>query len=314
LLRWLGRLLLVAVIVGIALQFVRPEIGNPLVTADLAAPEPVKAVLRKSCYNCHSNETRLSWFDQPAPAYWLVASDVRRARKALNFSEIGKLPAAAQKGKLYEAVNMVRLGAMPLPQYLAAHPEARVSAEDRAVLEQYLAPFAEGSTAAAVPAASANNVQAPALVVGGVTLRQILPELNGLPFEAGYQSWKPISTTDRGDNGTLRAILGNEIAVKAIAEKKVSPWPDGTAFAKVAWQADRDGDAVKAGKFIQVEFMVKDAARYKETAGWGWGRWRGPDLKPYGKDAHFTEECVGCHLPVKGNDYVYTLPVERGGL
>ena len=309
---WLGRGLIVVVVAGIALQFVRPEIGNPPVTAELAAPEPVKAVLRKSCYNCHSNETRLSWFDQPAPAYWLVAYDVRRARKALNFSEIGKLPAAAQKGKLYEAVNMMRLGAMPLPQYLAAHPGAQVTAEDRAVLEQYLAPFAE-TQAVAAPMVASNAVTTPAMVAGGVTVRRILPELNGLPFEAGYQSWKPISTTDRGDNGTLRAILGNEIAVKAIAEKRIIPWPDGAAFAKVAWQADLDGDAVKAGKFIQVEFMVKDAARYKETAGWGWGRWRGSDLKPYGKDAHFTDECVGCHLPVKQNDYVYTMPVERGG-
>jgi len=60
--------------------------------------------------------------------------------------------------------------------------------------------------------------------------------------------------------------------------------------------------------------MVKDVEKYSSTAGWCWGRWRGSDLKPYGKDAHFTEECVGCHLPVRGNDYVYTMPVERGGL
>jgi hypothetical protein len=70
---------------------------------------------------------------------------------------------------------------------------------------------------------------------------------------------------------------------------------------------------LQTGKFIQVEFMVKDAKKYASTAGWGWGRWRGMDLKPYGKDAHFTDECVGCHTPVKGNDYVYTQPVERGG-
>jgi U3 small nucleolar RNA-associated protein 14 len=57
--------------------------------------------------------------------------------------------------------------------------------------------------------------------------------------------------------------------------------------------------------------MVKDAQRYRQTAGWGWGRWRGMDLKPYGKDAQFANECVGCHEPVKGNDFVYTMPLER---
>ena len=55
--------------------------------------------------------------------------------------------------------------------------------------------------------------------------------------------------------------------------------------------------------------MVKDARRYKDADGWGWGRWRGLDLKPYGEDAHFVGECTGCHLPVRGNDYVYTLPI-----
>jgi hypothetical protein len=33
------------------------------------------------------------------------------------------------------------------------------------------------------------------------------------------------------------------------------------------------------------------------------------DLKPYGIDAHFVNECTGCHEPLRGNDYVYTLPI-----
>ena len=40
------------------------------------------------------------------------------------------------------------------------------------------------------------------------------------------------------------------------------------------------------------------------------GRWRGTDLKPYGKDAAFTNECVNCHTPVRQNDYVYTMPLK----
>jgi hypothetical protein len=66
---------------------------------------------------------------------------------------------------------------------------------------------------------------------------------------------------------------------------------------------------VHPGKFVQVELMLKDAQRYKDTEGWGWGRWRGMDLTPYGKDAHFVDECTGCHRPLHGNDYVYTLPI-----
>jgi hypothetical protein len=311
------------VALGLAAQLVRPKIERPPVTAELQAPPEVKAILRRSCYNCHSNETQLSWFDQPAPAYWLVAHDVKTARRHLNFSEIGKLPAAAQRGMLFEAVNQIRLGAMPLPSYRQAHPGSAVTAEDLAVLEKYLAPFADvaveqissgSSSSATRPAANASG-EIPKPERGYVTNRVIASEWNGLAFFPDYQSWRPISTTDRGDNHTLRAILGNDVAVKAIAAKAITPWPDGAAFAKVAWTAVDDGNGgLMPGKFIQVEFMVKDAKKYASTAGWGWGRWRGLDLKPYGKDAHFTEECVSCHLPVKGNDYVYTLPVERGGL
>jgi hypothetical protein len=97
----------------LAIQFIRPAISHPQVTADLKAPPEVKQILRNSCYDCHSNETRLAWFDEIVPAYWLVASDVKRGRSRLNFSEIGKLPAAQQSGTLYEAVNQIQLGAMP---------------------------------------------------------------------------------------------------------------------------------------------------------------------------------------------------------
>jgi len=58
-----------------------------------------------------------------------------------------------------------------------------------------------------------------------------------------------------------------------------------------------------------VELMLKNAQRYKDTDGWGWGRWRGLDLQPYGTDAGFVKECTGCHQPLHGNDYVYTLPI-----
>jgi hypothetical protein len=138
------------------------------------------------------------------------------------------------------------------------------------------------------------------------------PELNGLAFLSDYKNWRAISSTDRGDNGTMREILGNDIAVRAIASRQIQPWPNGAAFAKVAWQAVPDAQGVlHTGKFVQVELMVKGKTKYASTAGWGFGRWLGPELKPYGKDAHFASECVGCHTPVRDSDYVYTMPILR---
>jgi hypothetical protein len=138
----------------------------------------------------------------------------------------------------------------------------------------------------------------------------VRPELNGFPFDPNFERWRLLSTTDRGDNNTFRFVLGNDIAVKAAQSGTISPWPDGARFAKIAWQQEANADGlVHPGKFVQVELMLKDGTRYKDTEGWGWGRWRGLDLKPYGKDSSFVKECTGCHQPMRGDDYVYTMPI-----
>jgi hypothetical protein len=298
----LGKLVLAALVVFALLQVVRPSIPEKPATAEIQAPPQVKQILEKDCYSCHSDQRRLSWFDQIVPGYWLVRHDILTARGHLNFSTLGAKPSAAQKATLYEAVNMVQLGAMPLPRFLKLHPDARVTADELAILKTYLAPW----TPALQPMANSPEGEVPARV----SLTAIAPELDGLPFDPTFESWKPLSTTDRGDNNTFRFILGNDLAVKAAQTGSISPWPDGAKFAKVTWQQEAGADGlVHPGKFVQVELMVKNAGEYKESEGWGWGRWRGLDLKPYGNDARFVGECTGCHQPLRGNDYVYTLPM-----
>jgi len=315
--RAITRTVVVLGVIFIGLQFIRPELTNPPVTAEIQAPEEVKAVLRHSCYSCHSNETKLPWFDKVVPAYWLVSSDVKEARRHLNFSEIGKLSAGVQKGTLFEAVNMIQLGAMPLPRYLTVHPGAKVTPEELAVLRNYLTEAAAPDPAKAAEAAakavtdaSAADTEYSKWVQASGPATNVQPEFNGLAFMPDYRNWKAISSTDRFDNQTMREILGNDVAIKAIAENHINPWPDGTAFAKVTWAQSQpdDKDVVKAGKFVQVELMAKDAKKYASTEGWGFGRWRGTDLKPYGRDAAFQNECTGCHAPVAKNDFVYTMP------
>ena len=109
------KIISVLALVLIALQLLRPSIPNKPATAEIQAPPEVKQVLEKGCYSCHSDQAKLAWFDQVVPAYWLVRHDVLTAREHLDFSTLGAKPAAVQKAKLYEAVNMIQLGAMPLP-------------------------------------------------------------------------------------------------------------------------------------------------------------------------------------------------------
>ena len=119
----------------------------------------------------------------------------------------------------------------------------------------------------------------------------VKPEFNGVEFIPDYKNWKVISSTDRFDNHTMREILGNDVAIKAIADNHINPWPDGTVFAKVAWQQsapDAQG-VVKTGAFVQVELMVKDAKRYASTEGWGFGRWRGTEPEALWKGRGLSE-------------------------
>ena len=295
-----------AVVVFGLLQLARPPIPTKPAKAEVQAPPQVRQILDKSCYSCHSDERRLSWFDEIVPAYWLARHDILKAREHIDFSTLGAKPTAAQKAALYEAVNMIQLKAMPLPQFVMLHPQAKVSQEELAALKAYLAPWSE------LPEqmSAGQDRDDDGVKVAPVSLGGVRPELDGFPLDGTFENWKLIDLTDRGDNYTFRLVLGNDIAMKAAEPGKISPWPKGSRFAKIAWEQERGADGLMhPGKFAQVELMAKDADRYKDTDGWGWGRWRGLGLKPYGHDAHFMGECMSCHAPVSGDDYVYTLPI-----
>lgn len=138
------------------------------------------------------------------------------------------------------------------------------------------------------------------------------PAPNGIKFPINYQDWDIVAVSHREDNNTLRAILGNDITVKAIEDGNTNPWPDGAAFGKLVWKqkhADHWKAAVVPDKFVHAEFMFKDAKKWKDTKGWGWARWLGTEQKPFGADAmSASASCIACHTPVKGQDWVFTKP------
>lgn len=304
----------IIVIIGfIGLQFLQSSIPNPAVTGDFNAPSEVKNILKRACYDCHSNETDLKWFDKIAPASWLVTSDVKKAREALNFSNWDSLTEKQQIGTLYTAVNFIMLKEMPLKQYTLLHPDAKVTRSELQILEEYIAaltPVTSSDSAAFIK--SLVNYEDLRRSNSKTSSRKVLPAPNGINYIQGYQNWQAISTTDRFDNGTMRIIYANEIAVDAINKNNISPWPDGAIFAKVLWKQliDKEGN-VTPGDYIHSEFMIKDAKKYKNTDGWGWARWVGSDLKPYGKSAAFVAECMDCHQPMKDNDFVFTMPLQH---
>jgi hypothetical protein len=133
----LSWLVIAAVVIVVLIQLVPVDRSNPPVVADLEAPPEVTSVLRASCYDCHSNETRWPWYSRVAPVSWLVAHDVEEGRELLNFSLWGTYD-ARQKEKLAEEIwEEVEEGEMPLRKYLLAHPEARLSKSARQTLQEW---------------------------------------------------------------------------------------------------------------------------------------------------------------------------------
>ncbi len=116
------------------IQFVPAARTNPPVEAEISAPPEVRAILRASCYDCHSNETVWPWYSRVAPFSWLLASHVREGREELNFSAWANYPPERRAEKLGEIGEEVDMGKMPMPQYLWAHPRARLSPEQKAAL------------------------------------------------------------------------------------------------------------------------------------------------------------------------------------
>jgi len=140
----------------------------------------------------------------------------------------------------------------------------------------------------------------------------VKPAPNGIELPEGYKDWRVIAISHRSDNDTMRAIVGNDMAIAAARGGQVNPWPNGAILGKIVWGNRTDENwepATVPGVFKAAEFMFKDSVKYAKTGGWGYARWLGKAQKPYGEDADFDQECFGCHTPVKSRDYVFTTPI-----
>lgn len=136
---------LLAVVV-VAIQLIPVDRSNPAVETEVPASSEVRAVLRRACYDCHSNETVWPWYSRVAPASWLVVRDVRLGREAVNYSTWNRVDAKKQLESLQESWEEVSEGEMPPRTYLLLHPEARLSANDRSLLQAWAPPKGTGES------------------------------------------------------------------------------------------------------------------------------------------------------------------------
>jgi len=130
-------ILAVLIIVVVGIQFVPVERTNPQVTGEIEAPAEVMDILRRSCYDCHSNETVWPWYSRVAPLSWKVVHDVDEGREEMNFSEWSGYPERKRAKKIHEVWEEVSEGEMPPWYYTPLHPEVELSAADKETLHKW---------------------------------------------------------------------------------------------------------------------------------------------------------------------------------
>ena len=164
---------------------------------------------------------------------------------------------------------------------------------------------------------SLNTIVTLAVVTAFVALASGQAEENSAPvfvkeIPPGYRDWKLISVArEEGDLDDIRAILGNDIAIKAYREGTL-PFPEGTIIARLAWSfvasEENNQSFGRTQSFMAghpkngVQFMVKDSKKYAATGSWGYAHF--DDGKP-AKEA-FMQSCFPCHREIKSRDFIFT--------
>jgi len=130
----------------------------------------------------------------------------------------------------------------------------------------------------------------------------------------GYRDWKVVSVAhEAGDLNDIRAVLGNDIAIKAYRDGKL-PFPEGAIVGRIAWSYvaseennktfGRDQSFVAGSPTnAYLQFMVKDSKKYAATGGWGYSSF---DKNGKPTDDASMKTCFPCHQAVKDRDFIFT--------
>jgi len=116
------------------------DIGvSPSVRFTIDAPSAVLAILRRACWDCHTNETKWPFYARLAPFSWLLAYDIHNARNHLNFSKWADADQSERRTDRENCWEQIESGAMPRWYYVyPMHMTARLSDADKVLLDRWL--------------------------------------------------------------------------------------------------------------------------------------------------------------------------------
>jgi hypothetical protein len=126
------------VAVLLLIQLIPNRVTNPPVVQEPKWDSPrTRELAVRACFDCHSNETKVLWFEKVAPLSWWIKNHVDEGRAALNFSEWGSKQGEGGD----DAVETVRNGSMPPDYYtwFGLHSDAKLTPAERKELADGLA-------------------------------------------------------------------------------------------------------------------------------------------------------------------------------
>ncbi len=92
--------------------------------------QQTRALAKRACFDCHSNETVWPWYSNVAPVSWLLFRDVTEGRQRMNFSDWKNY----YLNDAREISSVITEGEMPPIQYLVMHKNARLSGVEKTQL------------------------------------------------------------------------------------------------------------------------------------------------------------------------------------
>ena len=133
----LKKILLALLVVLVVIQFIQParntkrQVMERDIITQLSVPADVQTILKASCYDCHSNNTKYPWYVNIQPMGWLLAKHIKEGKAELNFDEFGNYSKRRQLSKLKAVANSVKDGSMPLSSYTLIHGDAKLDDNDK---------------------------------------------------------------------------------------------------------------------------------------------------------------------------------------
>lgn len=141
--RLFKKILLVLVIVFVVFQFIQPAYNKNRqvlptdLTKTVSVPNDVQIVLRKACYDCHSNNTNYPWYMNVQPVGWVMASHIKDGKENLNFSEFGSYSNRKQANKLRAILQSIDDGSMPISSYAMLHADAKLDKKSNDLIREW---------------------------------------------------------------------------------------------------------------------------------------------------------------------------------